>query len=636
MNRPSPIRRRGSLAYRLPLLIIALLAILVAGGAAFAYTEVRATSMQAWSERLTRVSSQLASVVEAGAAERLGQVRQIASDPRVVDYLSGRGRAEAALAVLEAGVEPEDELPLEILRSDGTAALRAGTMPDTTLPQLDSLRAAAPLLGTGELGSIISVAGERFLWVTAPVTRGGAVLGHVTHLRPIFVGTPERLIQLFGSSSIYMVDGTGTWFRLDGVQVAPPPANSGRYVRDGVEVMMRRAAVPNSRLWVAAEVPMSRVQAQSKMFLRNLVLGSMVLVLVGAAGAWLLSLGIVRPIRELSTAAEDIAAGDYTRRVAAERTDEVGTLARAFNSMAAEVDRAREALREQLTEARRLATELEASNQQLVHAMSDADAARAEAEAANQAKSRFLATMSHEIRTPINAIIGYTDLMALEIPGSLTPLQRTHLERIRVSGQHLMRLVDEVLDLARIESGRLQVHARHGSAREAVQAAAHVVEPDARAKHISLAMPSADEPDVWYHGDPLRVRQVLINLMMNAVKFTPEGGCVDIHSGTITDRNAVQWACIAVRDTGIGIEDERVEQLFEAFVQGESGYTRVHGGVGLGLSISRQLARLMGGDIDVHSEPGEGSTFVLRLPLVQQRDMAAADASSRRGREATG
>lgn len=173
MNRPSPIRRRGSLAYRLPLLIIALLAILVAGGAAFAYTEVRATSMQAWSERLTRVSSQLVSVVEAGAAERFGQVRQIAGDPRVVEYLSGRGRAEAALAALEGGVEPEDELPLEILRSDGSAALRAGTMPDITPLQLDSLRAAAPLLGTGELGSIISVAGERFLWVRAPVTRGG-------------------------------------------------------------------------------------------------------------------------------------------------------------------------------------------------------------------------------------------------------------------------------------------------------------------------------------------------------------------------------------------------------------------------------------------------------------------------------
>jgi signal transduction histidine kinase len=635
VNGPISNRRRGSLAYRLPLLIIALLAILVAGGAALAYTEVRTTAMQAWSERLTRISSQLASVVEAGAAERLGQVRQIANAPSIVDFLSGRGTSYAALSVLQSGVVADD-LPLEVLRRDGRAALRAGSMPDLGPEQLDSLRAAVPLQDSGGIGSIVSVAGQRFLWITAPVTRGNAIIGHVAHLRPVFTGEPERLIDFFGAGAIYMVDGSGTWLRLDGVEVEPAPGTaSGMYVRDGVEVMMRRALVPNSQLWMVAEVPMERVLAQSKAFLRNLLAGSVMLMLLGAAGAWLLSIGIVRPIRELSTAAADIAAGDYTRRVAEERTDEIGTLARAFNSMAAEVDRSREALREKLAEARRLAGELEESNKQFVEAMSDAERLRAEAESANQAKSRFLATMSHEIRTPINAIIGYTDLMTLEIPGSLTAVQRRHLERIRASGQHLMRLVDEVLDLARIESGRLQVHARLGSAREAIQAAANVVEPDAQAKDITLVLPPADEPDVWYHGDPLRVGQVLINLMANAVKFTPEGGSIAVSVRAMRGEDAQQWACMAVRDTGVGIEDEQVEQLFDAFVQGDSGYTRTHGGVGLGLAISRQLARLMGGDIDVSSEPGAGSTFMLRLPLAAHQD-ATHDMAAGYGNEATG
>src|SRR5690606_2977087 len=154
-------------------------------------------------------------------------------------------------------------------------------------------------------------------------------------------------------------------------------------------------------------------------------------------------------------------------------TDEIGTLARAFNSMAAEVDRSREALREKLAEARRLAGELEESNKQFVEAMSDAERLRAEAESANQAKSRFLATMSHEIRTPINAIIGYTDLMTLEIPGSLTAVQRRHLERIRASGEQLVRLGDEVRDPGGREWGRVPGDAGLGPAREAIPAPPH-------------------------------------------------------------------------------------------------------------------------------------------------------------------
>ena len=621
MNGPISNRRRGSLAYRLPLLIIALLAILVAGGAALAYTEVRTTAMQAWSERLTRISSQLASVVEAGAAERLGQVRQIANAPSIVDFLSGRGTSYAALSVLQSGVVADD-LPLEVLRRDGRAALRAGSMPDLGPEQLDSLRAAVPLQDSGGIGSIVSVAGQRFLWITAPVTRGNAIIGHVAHLRPVFTGEPERLIDFFGAGAIYMVDGSGTWLRLDGVEVEPAPGTaSGMYVRDGVEVMMRRALVPNSQLWMVAEVPMERVLAQSKAFLRNLLAGSVMLMLLGAAGAWLLSIGIVRPIRELSTAAADIAAGDYTRRVAEERTDEIGTLARAFNSMAAEVDRSREALREKLAEARRLAGELEESNKQFVEAMSDAERLRAEAESANQAKSRFLATMSHEIRTPINAVTGYADLLDSGVAGALNERQMRYVQRIRASSDHLLGLVNDVLDLAKLEAEELRVHRGEVPVRAVTWPALQMIAPQIEAHGLVLRDERGCEEEARFIGDEDRARQVLLNLLSNALKFTVSGGAITLRCRSVEPEPRAEgapaggpWVVLEVEDTGIGIEPEQQARIFEPFVQVEGGHTRPASGTGLGLTISRRFARLMGGDITVRSAPGVGSCFSFWLP----------------------
>ncbi len=616
--------RRGSLAYRLPLLIIALLLLLVAGGAAMAYREVRATAVAAWEERLGRVSTQLAALLESSAANRLAALRQVASAPEVQEYLAGGGAEEgAARALREHLAQFDDSLPVELWHGPGRVALRAGVLPEgLARSQMDSLYAAVGVRAQGGYSELMHVADRTWVWMVAPVVRGDRMLGRVAQLRPIggdATNQSERITALIGTVSIYFVNESGSWYRLDGTPVAAPPASAetDSYERDGVRAMMRRAPVANSPLSVVAEAPIGRVLAQPTRFLRQLLLGSTVLMLLGALGAWLLSRSIVAPLKELSRAARDIAAGDYTRRVRTDRTDELGTLAGAFNTMAAEVERSRDALREQLNEARRLTDTLEATNRQLTEAMDAADHARADAEAANQAKTRFLATMSHEIRTPINAIIGYTDLLRLEIPGSLTPEQRAQMERIRTSGQHLIRLVDEVLDLSRIESGRLQVQQRIGSMEDAIVGATSVVAPDARAKGITLATPEPRATAVWYCGDPHRVGQVLINLMMNAVKFTPEGGRIDVSAW-----EEASWACVAVKDTGVGMEPEKVEALFEAFVQGDSGYTREHGGVGLGLAISRQLARLMGGDIAVTTTPGTGSTFVLRLPLVNESDAA--------------
>ncbi len=244
---------------------------------------------------------------------------------------------------------------------------------------------------------------------------------------------------------------------------------------------------------------------------------------------------------------------------------------------------------------------------------------RLEAEAASNAKSDFLAKMSHEIRTPINAMMGYAELLQMGISGPVTEAQSKQLGRIRASGDHLTELIGEILDLAKIEAGQMSVQPKIAPIGEAVEAALTIIRPAATTKGVELASLVSGNPEARYFGDPQRVQQILTNLLSNAVKFTPSGGMVSVRCDTGSrpgvERSAVvEWVCVTVRDTGVGIAAEHVERIFQPFVQVETGYTRSQGGTGLGLTISRNLAQLMGGDIDVESEPGQGSAFSLWLP----------------------
>jgi PAS domain S-box-containing protein len=252
-----------------------------------------------------------------------------------------------------------------------------------------------------------------------------------------------------------------------------------------------------------------------------------------------------------------------------------------------------------------------------------ADDARRFAEAANRSKSEFLATMSHEIRTPVNAIIGYTQLMEMGLSGAVTEEQRQQLARIGASGKHLLGLIEDVLDLAKIEAGRLNVGRSTGIAGSVVDTALSLVRPQAAAKGIALSAHCEGACEAQYVGDEQRVQQVLANLLSNAVKFTPAGGRVTVTCGTgpapspTADPYAeTMWTWFSVEDTGIGIAPEMLQRIFQPFVQADSGYTRSHSGTGLGLSISRRLANLMGGELTAASVQGEGSRFTLQLPAV--------------------
>jgi hypothetical protein len=225
------------------------------------------------------------------------------------------------------------------------------------------------------------------------------------------------------------------------------------------------------------------------------------------------------------------------------------------------------------------------------------------------------------LRTPLNAVIGYAELLDLGSAGALTNEQRHQLSRIRTSGRHLLGLVNEVLDLAKIEAGRLSVNIGVGRAGDSADAALSLVLGRADEKGIRFVGQCMGEADAVFLGDEDRVRQILVNLLSNAVKFTDQGGEVAIECGTATEPDPEarvlahpRWVYLRVRDTGVGIPGAQLPFIFDPFVQGETGHTRSNDGSGLGLTISRRLARLMGGDVTVRSTPNKGSAFTLWLP----------------------
>jgi signal transduction histidine kinase len=256
--------------------------------------------------------------------------------------------------------------------------------------------------------------------------------------------------------------------------------------------------------------------------------------------------------------------------------------------------------------------------------------ARSQAEEASRAKSEFLAAMSHEMRTPLNAVLGYVDLLEVEIAGPVTDEQRQQLGRIRSASNQLLAMVDQVLDLARLESGSLPVAREQASVAEVVDEALARVRAAAGEEGVELVDECAAERPGSFVGDVGRVGQVLDHLLSNAVKFTDRGGSVRISCGVSAQADPAArvggrgpWACIDVEDTGVGIDPERVDEMFEPFRQARGGHTRPEGGAGLGLTVARHLARLMGGDVTVRTAPGEGSCFTLWLPAASESEVDA-------------
>ncbi|HEX9936114.1 MAG TPA: PAS domain-containing sensor histidine kinase [Longimicrobium sp.] len=349
--------------------------------------------------------------------------------------------------------------------------------------------------------------------------------------------------------------------------------------------------------------------------------GSNVEVLVNAArrergGAWATDCVLMR-VKERARFEQELL---RARREAENARHEVETHAEelrvaneTLEQQALELELQQQQLQEQAAELEAQADHLQAVNDELVERGEELERQRAAAEEANRAKSSFLAVMSHELRTPLNAIAGYVQLLEMGIHGPVTEPQLQALERIARSQSHLLRLINDVLNLARIESGRVEYLLEEVELSALMADVAPMVEPQMGAKQLVYAVnvPAG----VVVRADREKVQQVVINLLSNAIKFTPPKGVIAVEAG----RDALDPGRVLLRvtDTGIGIPPEKQPSVFEPFVQVDPSRTGRSEGSGLGLAISRDLARGMGGDLGLESEVGKGSTFTLSLPTAE-------------------
>jgi PAS domain S-box-containing protein len=539
-----------------------------------------------------------------------------------------------------------------------------------------------------------------------PIIVDSNVLGFILQARRVARNpqTEQTIRELSGNSATgfyHNIDGS-TWTTFGGEPVeAPVAADSNQTrTRQGVgRVMYAEARIPGTPLVMAMESPRAVVVARPHAVVRRLAAYGIALTILGAIIALVFGQRVMRPLTDLTTAAEDVAGGDYSRRVDDRGTLDVSRLAGAFNFMATQVGEARRTLETREAELRTLANtmpqiawtadaegrvqwfnnrwyeftgESPRADQSAMwwHTAADADVdrisrawraavdrgasfelelrlrsaqgelrwfltraaplhdgdggatrwfgtstdiqtlkeAREAAEAASRAKTDFLAAMSHELRTPLNAIGGYTELLEMGLRGPISDTQRRDLERIRTNQQHLLGLIGSVLDLNRIESGRVTFEQIPIAVDAVLAGLEALVAPQADAKQQRLTLCAA-ETGLVVVADREKLRQVMLNLLSNAIRHSPPGSTI-----TISAERRDALVEISVADNGPGIPEAHHEAIFEPFVQVGRSLKNPTEGVGLGLAISRDLARGMGGDLTVRSVAGEGATFTLVLP----------------------
>jgi len=646
------VRRALSIEWKLPLLITAVLAAGLAAFLAFTYFTLARRSETIVRDRFIHASRLVATEIAAAAAQRKAAFDSVARSPTIAAFLSStatkppRSKADSAAvtAILARVVGGRDSL--EVLLMDTTRRVVASTgRPFPPELRMIDPESVAPSSSDDDLAAVrvsrlVNVGDHTLFWIVAPVVARNRRVGYVLEPRWL-LGSPNALrdlremtredLMLFSRN----IDGTG-WNYPPGVAI---PAPTHRDVtRLGVtherrgtgRLIVEEAPVVGTPWLIVLDSPVQTLLARLKATIERLAWWSLLLLAAGAALSWAIGRRITTPIIALTTAADQVGSGTYARVIPVVGNDEVGRLAVRFHEMAAQVSEARRELERRASDAQHVADELAGANHRLQQAMTEAESARTEAErargeseAANRAKSDFLAMMSHELRTPLNAIAGYAQLLEMGIHGPVTDQQRDALNRIARSQAHLLTLINDVLNFARIDAGQIRYVVEDVPMHDTLAGLEPLVGPQIAARRLTFTY-DACGPDIVAAADGDKVRQGVVNLLSNAVKYTPVGGAVRL----ACDADAATVR-IHVTDTGPGIDPDQLPVIFEAFVQGHRALNRPNEGVGLGLAISRDLARGMDGDVTVTTELGVGSTFTLALPRAKLPGHAdASDARS--------
>ncbi|MCX7792274.1 MAG: ATP-binding protein [Chloroflexaceae bacterium] len=425
----------------------------------------------------------------------------------------------------------------------------------------------------------------------------------------VIAGTPEAIRDLTGYDTIPLPEDRT---QPIGLTIAVPEIrhiveSANREVQTtmigGKEMFIATAKLDDLEWRLVVAAPVVEVSAQSSTVIGAIEEGTTATLqstFLAMAGFFVLALGGVtlfsvrftRPIAALVQGTQTVANGDLSATLPVTSNDELGRLAESFNRM---------------TEQLRLQRE-------------SSERARNIAEQANRAKSEFLANMSHELRTPLTAIIGYSDLLQFQLQQN-NQINTSDIDNVRQAARHLLSLINDILDLSKIEAGKMDLDQGTFNVQSLVDEVTVTIQPLVEQNGNTLTV-RCDEGIGAMYADITKVRQVLLNLLSNACKFTKNGTItLKVHREQIDDE---EWVTFKVADTGIGMTKEQVDNLFQKFVQADASTTRKYGGTGLGLALSRRLCMLMGGDISVTSEPGIGSTFTVQLPasvhLIENQD----------------
>jgi signal transduction histidine kinase/ActR/RegA family two-component response regulator len=591
-------RERGSFSLRnlsiqtkLPLIISLLLTAVIATFLIASYQGARQAAVETSAQRLSSLTLQLSTMFQTSARTLITSARTTAGDSSIHRFLRAKNPADRALALAALrAMAPQNAQNAQVTLFDADRIPLLSAV-DSVIERHEELAvqfsAADSAPAYGAMGRLQLLKGALVSSSVVAVTDGQHVIGYIARWRRATQAQQSRAQQgrdllsgLLGSnaSMYYGNDRGDLWTDLADVAAPPPvpvPMNGTlvRYTRPGHQpVLAAGRTVPGSPLQLIVEFDEKAVLAPADRFLRRAILIGMILLIAGAAGAWLVSREMTGPLTQLTGAAEAIALGDYEQTVAIDRGDELGRLGRSFNAMMTEVRASHGALRE-----------------------------------GDRRKDEFLATLAHELRNPMAPLRNAMRLLRMSEGKPVDPAVCEMMDRQLT---HMVRLVDDLLEVSRITHGKIELRTQRVRLDDVMRSALETSRPMIeRARHEVVTSLPLDALEV--DADPVRLAQVFGNLLNNAVKYTAAGGRI-IFSARRDKGDAV----ISVRDDGAGIPADMLSRVFDLFTQVGGTRGSADGGLGIGLALVRQLVALHGGEVEARSAgSGRGSEFLVRLPL---------------------